>query len=266
VNRNSNAKRLRHAALGAAIVFLLLQPGKGLGQRNGAPPPRPRFAAPRVNAAQQRREQRLERREQRQLQNRPQAGEAQPRTPADRAPGPTPSYPNANYGNEATRPGFPAAGARRPANTYPGAAPPGHLGDWLNKHSNLPAQDQERLLRNDPNFNRLPQGQQQRLIQQLHELDQMPEQQRERRLARAEAIEHLSPQDRMNLNRSNRDFAALMPDRQAMVKRAFQDLRSVPLDQRQTVLNSARYQGQFSPEERGILSNFLRVEPYEPPR
>ncbi len=35
---------------------------------------------------------------------------------------------------------------------------------------------------------------------------------------------------------------ALPPDRQAMVKRAFQDLRSVPLDQRATVLNSARYQ------------------------
>ena len=55
-------------------------------------------------------------------------------------------------------------------------------------------------------------------------------------------------------------------DRQAVVKRAFQDLRSVPLDQRDTVLNSARYQSQFSPDERGILGNLLRAEPYEPPR
>jgi hypothetical protein len=47
---------------------------------------------------------------------------------------------------------------------------------------------------------------------------------------------------------------------------AFRDLRSVPLDQRQTVLNSARYQGAFSPEERGILTDLLRVEPYEPAR
>jgi hypothetical protein len=30
------------------------------------------------------------------------------------------------------------------------------------------------------------------------------------------------------------------------------------------VLNSARFQNQFSPDERGILSNFLRIEPYEP--
>jgi hypothetical protein len=32
------------------------------------------------------------------------------------------------------------------------------------------------------------------------------------------------------------------------------------------VLNSSGYQNQFSPEERGILSDMLRVEPYDPPR
>jgi hypothetical protein len=51
-----------------------------------------------------------------------------------------------------------------------------------------------------------------------------------------------------------------------MMKNAFRDLRSVPPDQRSTVLNSARYQNQFSPQERGILSDLLRVEPYEPPK
>jgi len=50
------------------------------------------------------------------------------------------------------------------------------------------------------------------------------------------------------------------------MKDAFRDLRSVPLDQRQTVLNSSRYQGVFSPEERGILSDMLRVEPWQPAR
>jgi len=40
----------------------------------------------------------------------------------------------------------------------------------------------------------------------------------------------------------------------------------VPLDQRQMVLNSSRYQGVFTPEERGILSDFLHAEPYEPAR
>jgi hypothetical protein len=92
----------------------------------------------------------------------------------------------------------------------------------------------------------------------------MPEEQRERRLARAEILEHMSPQERMRLNVSGQRLAALPPDRQALVKNAFRDLRAVPLDQRQMVLNSSRYQGVFSPEERGILSDFLRAEPYQP--
>jgi hypothetical protein len=68
----------------------------------------------------------------------------------------------------------------------------------------------------------------------------------------------------MRLNMSGQRLAALPPDRQALVKNAFRDLRGVPLDQRQIVLNSSRYQGVFSPEERGILSDILRAEPYQP--
>jgi hypothetical protein len=32
------------------------------------------------------------------------------------------------------------------------------------------------------------------------------------------------------------------------------------------VLNSSRYQSQFSPEERGMLTDVLRAEPYAGPR
>jgi hypothetical protein len=122
------------------------------------------------------------------------------------------------------------------------------------------------MLRADPSFNRLPQGDQQRLLQQLHQVNQMPEDQRARRLERNEMLERLSPQDRMQANQAMHTWAALPSERQTMMKRAFQDLRAVPLDQRETVLNSARYQNAFSPQERGILSDLLRVEPYEPAR
>jgi len=122
------------------------------------------------------------------------------------------------------------------------------------------------VLHSDPSFNRLPTGDQQRLVKQLRQVDQMPEEQRQRRLARAEALEHLSPQDRMHVNLSARRWATLPQDRQTMMRNAFRDLRSVPLDQRQTVLNSSRYQGAFSAEERGLLGDMLRVEPYEPAR
>jgi hypothetical protein len=155
----------------------------------------------------------------------------------------------------------------RPA--YPGYAPPaqgppGHLGDWLNQHHNLPVQEQERVLRGDPSFHRLPAAEQQRVIEQLHQVNQLSDAQRQRRLARAEIIEHLSPQERMQINLSARRWAELPVDRQALMKQAWLELREVPLAQRPTEINSARFQGVFTPEERGILTDMLRVEPYQP--
>ena len=187
----------------------------------------------------------------------------------------------AERGYPATRPGYPAAhpgysgpyysgpGYARPA--YPGYAPhfqgpPGHLGEWLNQHRNLPVQQQERMLRDDPNFYHLPAGEQQRVMRQLHQVNQLPDEQRQRRLARAAMLEHLPPQEQTRINLSARRWATLPLDRQTMMKHAFQDLRTVPLEQRPIVLNSERYQGAFTPEERGILSDMLLVEPYQPVR
>ena len=138
------------------------------------------------------------------------------------------------------------------------------MGPWLNQHRGLSVQQQERLLHSDPSFKRLPPGDQQRLMQQLQQVDRMPAQQRERRLARNEILEHMSPEERMRINMSSRRWAAMPPARQTLMKNAFRDLRGVPLDQRQTVLNSQRYQNMFSPQERGVLSDLLRAEPYQP--
>jgi hypothetical protein len=117
------------------------------------------------------------------------------------------------------------------------------------------------MLRSDPNFRRLPPA-----VRQLHQVDQLTEAQRQRRLARAEMIERLPPQERAQINLSARRWATLPVDRQTLMKNAFRDLRAVPLEQRPMVLNSARYQNVFTPEERGILSDMLQVEPYQPAR
>jgi hypothetical protein len=262
---------VRAAVLGAAILFLCLISLPAAGQRYQRMA-QLRFAAQQPRVDRPRLQQRFgggqfaARQEARQ-QARRQAREAQQhpaQTPPPAYPPTTPAYPNARYsGPTAVRPVYPGT-VGRPGYNNPRYAPPGHLQNWLDQHRNLPLQDQERLLRNDPVFNRQAPAEQQREMQQLHAVDQMPEQQRERRLARNEMLERLDPQERMNLNQASRSFAGLPPDRRQTLKRAFQDLRSVPLDQRETVLSSARYQGQFSPQERDILSNFLRVEPYQP--
>jgi hypothetical protein len=164
-------------------------------------------------------------------------------------------------GNFAARPAYNGSPYAVHANPQAGS----HLPEWMAQHQNLPVGQQEKLLRQEPGFNRLNPGQQQREIQQLHQLNQLPEAQRDRRLARAENFERLSPTEQMQVRQSSRQLSVLPPDRQTLVRRAFQDLRGVPVDQRDTVLNSARYRQAFSPEERGILSNLLRVEPYEGP-
>jgi hypothetical protein len=174
-------------------------------------------------------------------------------------PGFRPAYPGPANGRN------PSSGSPVPPYYNPRYAPPGHLEDWVNRHHNLPFREQEQLLRGDPSFKHLPPANQQRLLRQLQNVDQMSPQMREWRLARVEAIEHLSPQARQRLAMSSRNFAHLPPARRALVKRAFQQLRLVPVGERQTELNSARYRGLFTPEERQILSNFLSVEPYMPP-
>jgi len=170
-----------------------------------------------------------------------------------------PVRPQPNYG---ARPAYNGS----PYSMRPNPQAAGHLPQWMAQHQNLPLGQQEHMLRQEPGFNRLSPGEQQRQIQQLHQLNQMPEAQRDRRLARAENFERLSPVEQMQVRQSSRMLETLPPDRQTMVRRAFQDLRGVPIDQRATVLDSARYGASFSPQERGILSNLLRVEPYDAPR
>jgi len=182
----------------------------------------------------------------------------QPRHPSTRIPAPPRVYPGPPY----LGPGF-----ARPA--YPGYVPPtqlpkGHLGVWLDQHRNLPVQEQERQLRSDSEFRRLSSADQKRVMQQLHQVNQLTDEQRQRRLARADMIEHLPPQDQARINRSARRWTELPPERQAQMKSAFHDMRAVPLDQRQTMLNSAHYKNAFKHEELGILSDLLRVEPYQP--
>lgn len=260
--------RMRRAALAAGLAFLLVPAAWSWPQHAARPAPAPRSAQSRPSPPP-----RNQSNQNRNAQQRPASPPSNQMNQANR-PGPAygqqpavrPAYPNA--APNSVYPSGPQGQPYRPqgGTAYPGSAPPGHLGAWLNEHRNLPVQDQERMLRTDPNFTRLPPGEQQRLVQQLHQVNTMPEQQRDRRLARAENLEHLSPQERMQVNQSARRFTTLPPDRQAVMKNAFRDLRSVPPEQRGMVLNSARYQNQFSPDERGMLSDMLKVEPYEAPR
>jgi hypothetical protein len=144
--------------------------------------------------------------------------------------------------------------------------PQPHLGPWLQRHRNLPPEQQERALQSEPGFSRLPPQTQANLLNRLRQINRMPPDQRQRTLDRIEAMERLSPQMRQQVSRSVQDFHMLPPDRQRMVKKALRDLREYPPEQRAAMMRSGQFQSQFTPQERFILGNILSVYPYRPMR
>ena len=160
-------------------------------------------------------------------------------------------------------------GAHSPtAQAHPSQKPPQqngeHLAQWMDRHSNMPLEQQQRALQNEPGFHDLPQQTQQRMLDHLSRLNSMPPDQRRRVLERNEALEHLTPGQRQQFLGAMQQLGALPPDRRRVVARAFRDLRDMPPSQRQATLNSESFRGQFSDTERGTLSNLLTVEPLLP--
>jgi Protein of unknown function (DUF3106) len=163
--------------------------------------------------------------------------------------------------------GRPAINAPRPG---PGVKPGGpkgnqeHLPQWMARHSNLPLAEQQRALENEPGFRDLPAQTQQRMRDRLTQLNNMTPEQRQRILERNEEMEHLTPQQRQQVHVAVEQYQGLPKDRQRLVGRAFRDLREMPPQQRQAILNSDHFRGEFSDQERNTLSGLLAFEPYVP--
>lgn len=162
-------------------------------------------------------------------------------------------------------------GAPRP----PYVAPPGrgnppyitnqqHLGGWLQSHQGESFAGQANALRHEQGFSNLPQQQQQRLIDRLHQLNSMPPAQRQRTLGRIENMERLSPERRQAVRNSAEELSAMDPARKQQVRGAFRALRDMPPAERQQMLNSPEFRSQYNDHERRVLGNLLSVEPYQP--
>jgi hypothetical protein len=140
-----------------------------------------------------------------------------------------------------------------------------HLEQWMNSHGNMTPDQQQRALTNEPGFRQLPPQTQQHLRDRLNQLNNMPPEQRRRLIERNEAIERLTLPQRQQVRGAMQQLGELPMDRRRMVARAFRDLRAMPPEQRQGLLNSDRFRSQFSPQERGTLGQLLDVAPLLPP-
>jgi hypothetical protein len=83
-------------------------------------------------------------------------------------------------------------------------------------------------------------------------------------LNRMETWEHLTPEQKQDARQIFGQMRQLPPDRQRMVTTAVRDLRAMPPDQRETVINSERFKGMFSEQERTMMREASRL-PLAPP-
>ena len=141
-----------------------------------------------------------------------------------------------------------------------------HLQQWMERHQNVPMQEQLRQLQNEPGFKDLPSETQQRYRDRLIQLNNMNPEQRDRILQRNEALERMTLPERQQYRSAVQQFAAAPPDRRRLMARAVLDLRAMPPDQRQGVINSDRFRAEFNDSERSTLTSLLSVEPYTGPQ
>lgn len=153
-----------------------------------------------------------------------------------------------------------------PESGFPGIHHPGknqeHLLQWMDRHSNLTPDQQQKALESEPGFHSLPPQTQERMRERLSQLNNMSPDRRRRWLERNEAIAQLAPQQRQQVRDVMRQFGALPQDRKRQVAQAFRELRDLPADQQQKLLESDRYRSQFSPQEMDALSGLISIEPY----
>lgn len=136
-----------------------------------------------------------------------------------------------------------------------------HRGEWLRKNKDLPPQEQEKALRNDPAFKQLPPERQERLVERLRDFNSRPPEQRQRILDRMEAFEHLPQSQRQQVRSLYGQMRELPDDRRVAVRQAVRQLSGMSPAERERMLNSPQFQRRFSPQEQNLVRGLAQLEP-----
>lgn len=175
------------------------------------------------------------------------------------APGRAQRFPQSQFVPADRPPGDRMRGRRGgdPGQLHPQGPRPG---DWLRQFKDVPEDQQERALTNDPAFQRLPAERQQQLRQRLQRFNNLTPDQKERLLDRMEKFEALSPEQRQRLQAIQERMRQLPDERQQRLRRAFHQLKGMSAEQRQEYFGSNRFQERFTLEEREILKGLTEIE------
>ncbi len=135
-----------------------------------------------------------------------------------------------------------------------------HIGQWLQKNQNLPQDQQEQKLRDDPEFQKLPPQQQQHLLERLKQFNALPPNQRQRMLTRMDAFEHLTPEQQQQARQIFGQVRQMPDDRRQLFRKATRQLADAPADQRQAILDSAEFRGTYSDSERDLMRQIVKLD------
>jgi hypothetical protein len=162
---------------------------------------------------------------------------------------------NQNRGNTQNRP-----------NDQSGNRQGHHAGQWLRQYQNVPRDQQQKALNNDPEFKKLPPERQERLRQRLDRFNSLPPDRQQQILNRMETWEHLTPQQKSEARQVFSGIRNLPPERRQAMQNAVEALRAMPPGARQRAIESGRF-SQFSPQERDLLNGVskLPLAPSEAP-
>jgi Protein of unknown function (DUF3106) len=139
---------------------------------------------------------------------------------------------------------------------HPGQA---HAGDWLRRYKGLSPAEQERALQNDPGYLRMSPAQQQRLRQQLRYFSSLPPRQQQRIVDNMDKWAHLTPEQKQQAREVFGRMQQLPPERRPMVRTAIRDLSAMPPAQREQIIDSDRFKRMFTPEERDVMRQAVRL-------
>jgi Protein of unknown function (DUF3106) len=136
-----------------------------------------------------------------------------------------------------------------------------HAGAWLRKYQNLPPEQQQQALANDPEFQKLPAERQERLREVLRRFNSKTPEERQRILDRMAAFQRLTPEQQERARNLFDRFRSLPEERRHMVRRALRDLREMEPQQRSQVLGSEKFRSMFSADELEVLKGMSELAP-----
>lgn len=142
------------------------------------------------------------------------------------------------------------------------AQPPVHrMGEWLEAHQNLPLDQQEKALENDPGFKKLPPARQAALRERLRSFNSLTPEQRQRAFQRMNFMAGLTHAQREQIRQSQQQLQGLPEERRVMIHKALRHLRQMDAQQRAEVMQSERFKSTFSDQEQGILKQLSAINP-----